>query len=413
MAPITLGCTMCHAQSVFCGVLDSALIEAPVGASSRYGRQVAVEQGILAVSDYFSFGGVRVFRASGQGWVLEQVLERPERANSFGSRLAIDSGRIFVYAPFGRPADSNPGSNTGTVFAYEYISSEWTMTHRIDLTPGFSTNVSDYGHDIDAEKNHLLVSREGITLFYHYDGIRWNRVRTAGSSTILGQSVSVEGDRAVLPRKMPSGQNAIGEIWEFVDGNWSVTMSYELPYDTANSYLELKWPFVAGRIRSSGAVWLHEFVDGTWIRRSVEQPGWSAHGNDADLCFDSDYMYAASANNNEVVIFERETPLSRWRIADRISGTDFGMSELGSSVAASGGRVAMGGLDALGIVSMNVGCVPCPADFDGDLIHSFADMQFFLFAFQIRASEGDFDENGYHDFFDIAAFLDAYAAGCP
>lgn len=413
LAPISCALSPCHAQSLFCGVLDASLIPGPTGGTSRYGRQVALEEDVLAVADYASFDGVRVFRASEQGWMLEQVLERPERADAFGSRLAVDSGRIFVYAPFGRAADSDPGSDTGSVFIYQRTDSTWELRDRIDLAPGSSSYVSDYGHDMDADGDHLLISREGVALFYHFDGSQWIRVKSTGTPTILGQSVSIDGERAVVPRSRPGNQNSVAEIWEFSDGDWSVTMSYELPYDSPNSYLEINWPFVAGRIRNSGVVWVHEFVEDSWVRLFVEQPGWSPHGSNADIRFDADYMYVCSASNNEVVIFRHEKQFFRWQIHDRIFGSGFGFSELGSTVSVSNGMLAVGALDAIGVLSVEVGCVSCPADFDGDLIHTGSDVQFFIFAFQIGASDADLDKNGFHNFFDVAEFLRLYLAGCP
>lgn len=401
------------AQSVYCGIIDPVLNAAPADATTRYGRQVAVEQDVLVVSDYFSNRGVQVFRATDSGWLLEQVLERPAFAFAFGSKLTIDSGRIFVYDPFGWLPGSEPTDDVGSVFVYERVDDSWTMQHRIDLNPSPDSHVSDYGHDLDADGDHLLVSREGVSLFYHFNGTSWDRIRSTGTSTLLGASGSLDGDRAVIPRERPGTQNAMADVWEFSGGDWSVTMSYELPYDSANIFLELNWPYVAGRIRSAGGVWLHEFAGGAWVSRTIAPTGWSALGNNADLDFDSGYLLASSANNNEIIVFEREVPLPRWRIVDRFSGNDLGHPELGSSINSDGGFAAVGSLDNSSFLSFQLGCVPCPADLDGDLTHTMADVQFFIFAYQFGAPDADFDSNGVLNFFDIVAFLDTYIAGCP
>ena len=55
----------------------------------------------------------------------------------------------------------------------------------------------------------------------------------------------------------------------------------------------------------------------------------------------------------------------------------------------------------------------CIADFTGDDLLDFFDVQAFLNAFVLMDPAGDMTGDGVFDFFDLQAFLQAFAAGCP
>ncbi len=55
----------------------------------------------------------------------------------------------------------------------------------------------------------------------------------------------------------------------------------------------------------------------------------------------------------------------------------------------------------------------CPADLTGDGILDFFDVQAFLTAFAASDPVADFNNDTVFDFFDVQAFLTAFAAGCP
>ena len=55
----------------------------------------------------------------------------------------------------------------------------------------------------------------------------------------------------------------------------------------------------------------------------------------------------------------------------------------------------------------------CPADLNNDGTLNFFDVQAFLQAFAVQDPIADFTNDGVFDFFDVQAFLQAFAAGCP
>ncbi len=56
---------------------------------------------------------------------------------------------------------------------------------------------------------------------------------------------------------------------------------------------------------------------------------------------------------------------------------------------------------------------PCPADFTDDRVLDFFDVSAFLDAFAANDPAADLTGDGVYDFFDVSAFLDAFGAGCP
>jgi hypothetical protein len=56
---------------------------------------------------------------------------------------------------------------------------------------------------------------------------------------------------------------------------------------------------------------------------------------------------------------------------------------------------------------------PCAADFTGDGVLDFFDVQAFLQAFSAQDPSADFTTDTVFDFFDVQAFLQAFASGCP
>ena len=55
----------------------------------------------------------------------------------------------------------------------------------------------------------------------------------------------------------------------------------------------------------------------------------------------------------------------------------------------------------------------CVADLNGDGFLNFFDISAFLQAFGANDSVADFNGDGFFNFFDISAFLQAFGAGCP
>ena len=79
-----------------------------------------------------------------------------------------------------------------------------------------------------------------------------------------------------------------------------------------------------------------------------------------------------------------------------------------------GGSVAyLASLNA-GLITLDVAvCSPCSADLNGDGQTDFFDVSAFLAAYAAQDSIADFNGDGLFNFFDVSAFLQEFAIGCP
>lgn len=59
------------------------------------------------------------------------------------------------------------------------------------------------------------------------------------------------------------------------------------------------------------------------------------------------------------------------------------------------------------------GSTLCPADLNNDGLLDFFDVQAFLNAYASHDPSADFNDDGLFDFFDVQTFLNLYSAGCP
>ena len=66
-----------------------------------------------------------------------------------------------------------------------------------------------------------------------------------------------------------------------------------------------------------------------------------------------------------------------------------------------------------GLVPLLCEAPPCPADMNGDGALNFFDVSAFLSAFAKADPSADFTDDGQFNFFDVSAFLSAFSAGCP
>ena len=96
-------------------------------------------------------------------------------------------------------------------------------------------------------------------------------------------------------------------------------------------------------------------------------------------------------------------------------------SRLTSAVSSDGFIIAgwQAGSSAADIETHNInpdgslGASSCPADLTGEGSLDFFDVSAFLAAFAAMDPAADFTDDGLFDFFDVSAFLAAFAAGCP
>jgi len=114
--------------------------------------------------------------------------------------------------------------------------------------------------------------------------------------------------------------------------------------------------------------------------------------------------------------------MNTWMPAQTIVASDpVGRSRLTSTLSTNGFVIAgwQAGSSNADIETHNInpdgslGVASCPTDLNGDGDLNFFDVSAFLAAFAANDPTADFNNDGFFNFFDVSAFLTAFAAGCP
>ncbi len=95
----------------------------------------------------------------------------------------------------------------------------------------------------------------------------------------------------------------------------------------------------------------------------------------------------------------------------------FELPTFGSDTASVIFTPTIDGISADALISLtlvaNGELAACPADLTGDGNLNFFDVSAFLAAFAAMEPAADFTDDGLYNFFDVSAFLNAFSAGCP
>lgn len=228
-----------------------------------------------------SIGLVYVFRYDGSAWIEEQMLAPPDVASYyyFGHSVAIDGEHIIVgTAPsYGRPS-------AVYIFSYQSQTAEWVLTQT--LTPSDASHDSIFGASVSIDGDTALVGRrvsiDGPPYVYVYrnqDGI-WvesHKLTAPDAASTFGVSVSLSGDTAVVGCGNCDGVYVFrydGSSW-FEEQRLSITGLGFLSMFGESVFIDGDLIAIADQRDSdgcpqeqfgrSGASYIYRFVDGAWV----------------------------------------------------------------------------------------------------------------------------------------------------
>jgi hypothetical protein len=411
------------------------------------GRSVAITAGALAVGVYndnrlgVGAGSVAVYAPDPATWQLDQELfpPRPTVGGWFGYAVAADTDRIVVGAPF-------------TVISGQAVGS-------------------------------AHVFRRDAVLGWVAEGELLAPVRSPDDR--FGHSVAIAGDTAVVgvPRDDRPGFADSGSVmvFEFSDGEWSHTQTL-FPPSTATA--EAGWsvafdgetivigaPYDDADELNAGSAFAYARNDGVWTLAA----NLGLNANRRDTAFG----WTVAVDGDRLLIGAPDFPIWNSQARGYVfhyqhDGTDWGHpgqigefeldpdNRFGTSVALAGDRVVVGDagsgrawlaeLGPFGSWEMPVALVPdaeplrfygvsaaltdthavigadrlagaayafglacaCPADFNADGLLNFFDLAAYLGAFAAGDPVTDLaPPSGVFNFFDVAAYIALYNAGCP
>lgn len=304
--------------------------------------------------------------------------------DGFGRSLAIDAGLLIVGAPF----DDALGANTGAAYIF-------------DATTGALL--------------HTLIADD----------------RAAGDG--FGLSVAIDGGLAIIGAWNDDdlGSNS-GSAYIFHTSTGEqlhkITASDAQPNDWFGIAVAIDQQIVGVGARmdddlgdTSGSAYLFDATTGTQLHKLNAQDGAAGDLFGASIALDDGLAIVgayhdddAGINSGSAYLFDTQTGLQRAKLLPEVGNIDdfFGIKvAIDQGVMAVGARWDQDNGTAAGAGYIFDGS--CPADMTNDRLLDFFDISAFIDAFAEHDSRADFTDDGQFDFFDVSKFLDLFAQHCP
>lgn len=381
------------------GVQLAKLVPDNGGESDHFGFSIAIDNGIVAVGSPMWVSGVD----SGTAYLFDIAtgeqfgsLLAPDGAagDRFGWSIAISNGIVAVGALTDDEFCSAPGSfctDIGSVYLYDAVSGGLLAK----LLP-------DDGEDFDNFGSSIAINN-GIVA-----------IGAAGDSTDNGlYSGSVYLFNAItgtqLIKLLPS------------DGDEFDHFGHSIAID--NGIVAVGLPNDADNGVDSGAVYLFDAATGAQLAKILPNDGAAFHNFGSSLALDSGVLAIGAWGDSDNGIESGAAYLFDVATVDQLAKlrpTDGAPNDiLGISIAIDDGTVVVGAPGdndngpSAGSAYLFTAPIPsCLADLVDDGVLNFFDVSAFLVAYAAHHTIADFNNDGVYDFFDVSVFLSAFNAGC-
>jgi len=380
------------------------LVPTDVGPGDRFGTSVSIDGDRAIVGCVYDTdlgsrsGSAYIFKFNGTSWLFEAKIHAADGAidDRFGRSVSIHGNVAVVGAIW----DDDKGIDSGSAYVFRFNGTTWNQETKLTASDGMT--LDKFGWDVSLSNDVLIVGAKwndtiaadsGASYIFRYDGTAWNEEAKLAPPTGMaddhfGYSVAIEDNIAVA-----------GATWDG-DLGLKAGAAYIYRFDGTNWNQEIK-------LHASDGLANDRFGYSVSISGDKVVVGDFAHpdnGIDAGSAFL--YMHDGTTWVEQGELLP----------ADGTTGDHYGRS-----VAISGNTIIAGayfddqiGLEAGSAYFFDVVCAtPCPADLNNDGTLNFFDVSAFLGAFAAQSPEADFTGDGVFNFFDVSAFLGAFSAGCP
>ena len=355
-----------------------------------FGHAVAADADRVLVGAPFTIisgqavGSAHVFRRDGElGWVAEGELLAPDRSHDdrFGHSVAISGDTAVV----GVPRDDRPGfANAGSVMVFEFADGEWS--HAQTLFPP-STATAQAGWSVAFDGETILIGAPFDDTTHPNAGRAFMYVRgSTGWEFVPGLNVYTQPNAAT---------------------GWSVAV--------LNGRMLIGAPdFAFDDTQARGWVHLVYRVGAGW-----GGTGFGFHDIDQDdrfgtsVALSEDRVIVGDAGSGRAWLYE-EQPSGGWSGPVQLVPDDEPLRFYGVSAAMTESHAVIGADRLAGAAYVFGLACACPADFNGDGRLNFFDLAAYLGAFAAGDPATDLaPPNGVFNFFDVAAYIALYNQGCP
>ncbi len=362
--------------------------------SDEFGAAIAIDNGIVAVGAPYNddsgsgSGSAYLFDASTGKQLFKLIPNDGTTGDLFGWSIAIDNGIVAVGAFF----DDDNGIRSGSA----YIFNASTGTQLFKLHPNDGGPGDRFGRSIAIDNGIVAVGA------YHDD----DNGDSSGSAYLFDASTGKQ-----LFKLLPS------------DGEASDWFGYSIAID--NGIVAVGAHHDDDNGDSSGSAYLFDASTGKQLFKLIPNDAEAGDNFGNSIAVDNGVVAAGAARNagngsgsGSAYLFNATTGE---QIAKLLPSDGSASDIFGISIAIDNSIVAVGssfdddnGTDSGSAYVYYTGTgPPCPADLTNDGTLNFFDVSAFLTAFAAKDPVADFTNNGTFNFFDVSAFLQAFAQGCP
>lgn len=206
-----------------------------------FGRSLSINNEFIAVGSPFhdanftDSGAVYIYRKIAGTWTfLQKIMAGNAIANDqFGTFVKFHNNQLFISSINYDNGNSNPTSNKGTVYVYNFNGTQWAINQT--LTTDFTYK---FGEKIEFENDKLVVlSKENATDYsiklhtYTYNGTTWTPVNSTQSLGSLEEKItdfSLSGNQLfVLSTVLNPVPNKVS-IYDVNGTNWNFSSTLSL-----------------------------------------------------------------------------------------------------------------------------------------------------------------------------------------
>ncbi len=192
-------------------------------------------------------GAAYLFEWDGVEWNIEDKFYAATASFNefFGDAVCVDGDRIAIGVPF----DNDNGSDSGSVYIYDWDGTSWIKTI---LYPSDPSSGDNFGTSIDLEGDRILVGSRndddaapssGSAYLFEWNGTSWLETKLLPSDGILagwfGTTVALQNDRLVIsanaPRNTSNDISAV-YIYDWDGSNWIETKLIASDYEDGDNF---------------------------------------------------------------------------------------------------------------------------------------------------------------------------------
>ena len=425
---------------------DLKIIPSDAADGDQFGYSISINNGIVAIGSIgdddqglFS-GSVYLFDAFSGNQIMKILPNDGAEFDFFGMSIALDNDIVAI----GAPLDDDNGNLSGSAYLFDVNTGvQLAKLHPDDAAArdwfGSAIAISNDVVVVGAyENDDVPVRSDSVYVFDASTGVQVAKLIPNGGANLdtmgFGFSVSIDNNIVAAGATLEDGidfQTGAAHIFDATTGvelaklmandgefqdlfGFSIAISNGIvavgaPQDTENGIL-------------SGSAYLFDANTGEQLHKLIPNDGIKFQQFGFSIAIENGLAVVGAwdndlgVNSGSVYVFDVNTGL---QIAKLLASDGTFNDRLGTSLAINNGIVAAGAyFDAPNHVQsgsayvFNVN-INCPADLTNDGSLDFFDISAFLSAFAAMSPAADFTADGSWNFFDVSAFLTAFSQGCP